>query len=434
MPEFKAIVPASPPAMTGVAKAAGHYRWTIAGVIFFATTLNYIDRNVLAVLAPLLQKTIGWNDIQYSNIVSAFTAAYAIGLLVTGRFLDRVGTRIGYVVVMALWSMAAMSHALARSVLGFATARFLLGLGESGNFPAGVKAVAEWFPRRERALATGIFNSGTNVGPAVAPLVVPLIAVKLGWQWAFVLTGLLGVPWLAAWLLTFRRPQEHPKVSAAELAYINSDPSGPETRLAWPRLLPHRQTWAFVAGKVMSDPIWWFFLFWLPAFLNKRHGLPVTRMGVPLIVVFNVAFVGSIVGGWLPAKFLQWGWSLNRARKTTMLICALVIVPIVFAATVHGLWAAVALISLAAAGHQGWSANLWTLASDVFPRPAVGSVTGIGGFFGAVSGVAFQKLTGYVLQATGSYVPLFLIAGTAYLCGLLMIHLLAPRLAPARLD
>jgi ACS family hexuronate transporter-like MFS transporter len=430
MPELETTEPAITPGVKGV----GRYRWTIAGLLFFATTLNYVDRTVLGVLAPLLQRTIGWNDIQYGNIVSAFTAAYAIGLLLAGRFIDRVGTRIGYVVVMVFWSVAAMSHALVHSVLGFGIARFLLGLGEAGNFPAGVKATAEWFPKRERALATGIFNSGTNVGPTVAPLVVPWIAMKLGWQWAFLLTGLAGLPWIIAWLHMFRRPQEHPRVSAAELAYINSDPADPEIKLPWARLLPHKQTWAFVAGKVMSDPIWWFVLFWLPKFLNTRHGLPITKLGLPLLLIYNVAFVGSIAGGWLPARFLDWGWTLNRARKTTMALCALAIVPIVFAATVQNLWAAVALLSLAAAGHQAWSANLWTLASDVFPRRAVGSVTGIGGFFGGLSGVLFQIFTGHMLQVTGSYFPLFVIAGTAYLIALLLIHTLAPRLAPAKID
>lgn len=416
------------------AAGIGHYRWTISALVFFATTLNYVDRNVLAVLAPLLQRTIGWNEIQYGNIVSAFTAAYALGLLLAGRFIDRAGTRVGYAVVIVFWSVASMGHALVHTVLGFGIARFLLGLGESGNFPAGVKTMAEWFPKKERALATGIFNSGTNVGATVAPLVVPWIAIRWGWQWAFLLTGLSCIPWLIAWMVMYRRPQEHSRVSAGELAYISSDPPDPDINLPWLRLLPHRQTWAFVAGKVMSDPIWWFFLFWLPTFLHRRHDLPITQLGLPLVVIYNTAFLGSIVGGWLPARFLDWGWTLNRARKTTMLLCALAIIPIVFAATVLDLWVAVALISLAAAGHQGWSANLWTLASDVFPRRAVASVAGIGGFCGAVSGVLFQELTGHILQVTGSYFPLFVMAGAAYLLALLMIHALVPRLEPAKIE
>jgi ACS family hexuronate transporter-like MFS transporter len=419
---------------TAPAGQIGRYRWTIPALLFFATTINYIDRGALGVLAPMLQSVIGWNEVQYSNIVSAFTFAYAIGLLVAGRFIDRIGTRLGYAIVITVWSLAAMGHAWAGTVLGFATARFLLGLGESGSFPAGVKTVAEWFPRKERALATGIFNSGTNVGPTIAPFLMYWIASRFGWQWAFLLTGLAGFPWLIVWLAIYRRPQEHPRVSAAELGYINSDPPDTEAKVPWLGLLPHRQTWALIAGKIMSDPIWWFLLFWLPPFLKRQHGIGIDRMGWPLFVIYNVAFVGSICGGWLPARLLSLGWNLNRARKITLLICASLVAPIVFATTLHSLWAVVALISLAVAGHQGFSANLWTLHSDLFPRKAVASVAGIGGFVGSMAAVLFQKLTGYILESTGSYFSIFIMAGMSYLLGVAMIHALVPRLQPAKVE
>ena len=412
---------------TGVG-AIGNYRWSICALLFFATTINYLDRQVLGVLAPLLQKQIGWNESQYGDIVTAFQTAYAIGLLLAGGFIDRVGIRIGYAVALGVWSLATMGHALVRSVPGFATARFALGIGEAGNFPAAVKTVAEWFPRKERALATGIFNSGTNVGATVAPLAVPWIAIHLGWQWAFIATGALGVTWLIAWLSVYRRPQEHPMVSVAELSYINSDPPEQVSKAPWRMLLAHRQTWAILIGKLITDPTWWFLLFWLPKFFNTEHGLSITEFGLPLVVIYNAATVGSIVGGWLPKKFLSLGWPLNRARKTAMLICATAAVPIVFAATVHSLWGAVGIISLAAAAHQGWSANIYTLASDMFPRCAVGSVVGIAGFGGAIGGAAAAKAIGHILQIGLGYAPVFAIAGCTYLAALLILQLMAPRI------
>ena len=323
---------------------------------------------------------------------------------------------------------------MARTPLGFGAARFALGLGEAGNFPAAIKTVAEWFPKKERALATGIFNSGTNVGATIGPLLVLWIARRYGWQSAFVSTGLLSFIPIIFWVRSYRPPQEHPRLSAAELQYIQSDPSEPATRIPWTKLLPHRQTWAFLIGKFMTDPIWWFFLFWLPKFLNTNHGLQLTALGLPLVVIYNAACVGSIGGGWLAARFLKAGWTVNAARKTAMLMCALTIVPIVAAANVHSLWAAVALVSLATAGHQGWSANMFTFASDLFPRRAVASVVGIGGFGGAVGGMFIAALTGWVLQATGSYVPIFVIAGSVYLVALLVIHLLTPTMHPVDLE
>ncbi|MDH7453486.1 MFS transporter [Luteimonas composti] len=425
----------APASASGAATAKiGMYRWRVCAMLLAATTINYIDRQVLGVLAPFLQDEIGWSEIEYGYIVTAFQAAYAIGLLCAGAIIDRLGTRIGYAIAICVWSVAAMSHALAGSVIGFMLARFFLGLGEAGNFPAALKTVAEWFPRRERAFATGIFNSGSNIGAIVAPLMVPLIALSLGWQAAFLATGVLSAVWLATWLLWYRAPERQPRLSQAELAHIRSDPPEPATKIPWSRILRHRQAWAFVAAKFMTDPIWWFFLFWLPKFLHSEHGLSLLGLGVPLVVIFVLADVGSIFGGWLAGRFIRLGWSVNRARKTAMLACALCVVPIVFAAQAENLWVAVLLIGLATAGHQGWSANLLTLPSDLFPRQTVGSVVGLGGFAGAVGGMMIATFTGFLLETTGSYLPVFLMAGSAYLLALLVVHRLAPRLEPARLD
>jgi ACS family hexuronate transporter-like MFS transporter len=416
------------------AKPRGRYRWRVCAMLLAATTINYIDRQVLGVLAPFLQDEIGWNEIQYGYIVTAFQAAYAIGLLCAGAVIDKLGTRIGYAIAIAVWSVAAMGHALAASVAGFMLARFFLGLGEAGNFPAAIKTVAEWFPRRERAFATGIFNSGSNIGAIVAPLMVPLVAAAWGWQSAFLVTGALSMAWLAAWLLWYRAPEQQPKVSAPELQWIRSDPPEQAVRVPWSRIVRHRQAWAFVAAKFMTDPIWWFFLFWLPKFLHSQYGLTLTGLGLPLIAIFVMADIGSIAGGWLAGRFIRLGWSVNKARKGAMLVCALCVVPIIFAARADNLWVAVALIGLATAGHQGWSANVFTLTSDMFPRHAVGSVVGMGGFAGAVGGMMIATFIGFLLQTTGSYVPVFLMAGSAYLSALLVVHLLVPRLAPAQLE
>jgi ACS family hexuronate transporter-like MFS transporter len=396
------------------------YRWRICALLFFATTINYIDRQVLGVLAPYLQTVIGWNEIQYGYIVTSFQAAYAVGLLVAGGVIDRLGTRIGYAISIAIWSLAAMSHALVQSVIGFAAARFALGLGEAGNFPAAIKTVAEWFPRKERALATGIFNSGSNVGAIVAPLAVPWITLRLGWRWAFLFTGFLSASWLIAWLTVYRRggtPVQDDEETAS--------------KLPWGHLLAYRQTWAFLLGKFITDPVWWFLTFWLPKFLNSEHGLTLTDIGPPLVAIYVMADCGSIAGGWIASVFLRRGWSANRARKSAMLICASAVVPVIFAAKARNLWTAVALLGLAAASHQGWSANLFTLVSDMFPRRAVASVVGIGGFGGAVAGMLIATFTGFLLQFTGSYVPLFVMASSAYLLALPVIHLLIPKLEPA---
>lgn len=419
---------------SAVAERVGRYRWKICALLFFAATINYIDRQVLGILAPELQHSIGWNEAQYGYIVTAFQAAYAAAYLFSGRLMDRIGVRTGYSIAIAFWSLAAMAHALASSALSFGVARFALGIGEAGNFPAAIKTVTEWFPKKERAFATGLFNAGTNIGAVVTPLVVPWIAIHYGWRWAFVLTGTIGFLWLVFWLAMYRRPHEHPKVTRGELDYINSDPLEPETRIPWVRLLPHRETLAYALAKFLTDPIWWFFLFWLPKFLYKSYGLTLDKIGLPLVAVYLAADVGSVAGGWLPTFFVGRGWSINAARKTSMLICALAVVPIVLASKATNLWVGVLLLGLATGGHQGFSANLYTVVSDMFPRRAVGSMIGIGGAAGAVGGMLIATGAGLILQFTGSYVPLFLMAGSAYLIALAVLHLLAPRLEQAHLD
>ena len=413
----------------------GRFRWTICALLFFATTINYIDRQVLGILAPYLQKSLHWSEIDYGNIVAAFQAAYAVGLLLFGGVMDRVGTRKGLAGAIIFWSLAAMAHTLARSALGFGAARFALGLGESGNFPAAIKTVGEWFPKQERALATGIFNSGSNIGAVAAPLLVPWIALAYGWRWAFLGTGALGFIWLIFWLGFYRRPEDHPRLSDRERAYIGSDSVDTAEKTSWLRLLGLRQTWAFALGKFLTDPIWWFYLSWLPKFLNKKHGLTLDKIGLPLIVIYLLADFGSIGGGWLSSYLIKRGMRVSLARRTALLTCALLVMPIMFVSQVSGLWAAVLLIGLAAAAHQGWSANLYTLVSDTFPRHVVGSVIGIGGMLGAVGGMGVAIAVGYLLQATGgNYVPLFLIAGLAYVFAFLVVTSLNPRLLPAVLS
>ena len=413
----------------------GRYRWVICALLFFATTINYVDRQVLGFLAPDLQRSIGWNETEYGFIVTAFQAAYAVSLLLVGRLMDWLGTRRGFSLAIAIWSLAAMGHALARSVVGFAVARFALGLGEGGNFPAAVKTVAEWFPKKERALATGIFNAGSNLGPILVPLTVPWIVSHYGWQGAFIITGALGFLWLIFWLPVYRPPEQHPRLSPQELAHIKSDPAEPSAKVSWARLIPHKQTWAFAIGKFMTDPIWWFYLYWLAMFLDKNYGITMATLSLPVIVVYLTADVGSIGGGWLSSTLIKRGWSVNAGRKTAMLVCALCVVPVVFASLASNMWVAVGLISLAAAAHQGWSANIFTMASDMFPRRVVGSVVGIGGMAGAVGGMLFASATGYVLQLTNSnYIPIFIVCGSVYLIALAVIHLLAPRLEAAKVE
>jgi MFS transporter, ACS family, hexuronate transporter len=410
----------------------GNYRWSICALLFFATTINYVDRQVIGLLKPdYLQKEFGWNEIDYSNIVFAFQVAYAVGLLMVGRIIDRIGVYKGFSLAVVVWSVAAMGHSLARSVFGFEFARFALGLGESANFPASIKTVAEWHPRKERALATGIFNAGSNVGIIVAALMVPRVTASYGWQGAFIATGALGFIWLVAWVLLYSPPEKQSRLSSAELAYIRSDAEVGEKSVPWASIIGYRQTWAFAIGKMLTDPIWWVYLFWIPDFLNRTYGISLSQIDVPLITIYLLADVGSVGGGWISSTLIRRGWSVNRGRKTAMLVSAIAVVPVVFAARASSVTVAVLLIGLAAAAHQGWSANIFTLASDMFPKRAVGSVVGFGGMFGAIGGMVIAKFVGYILEWTGSYVPIFILAGSAYLVALLVIHLLAPTMEPA---
>ena len=388
-----------------------------------------MDRQVLGVLKTTLQHDLGWNEIDYSNIVFAFQAAYAAGMVVAGRFIDRVGTRVGYGLAIVFWSLAAMAHALCNSVFGFTLARGALGLGESAAFPASIKTVTEWFPQKERALATGLFNAGSNVGAILTPLVVPWIAIHWGWRYAFLIAGAAGFLWFALWIIVYRTPEEHPRCSARELEYIRSDSPRRSLNLSWTTLLGFRQTWAFLIAKFLTDPVWWFYLFWLPGFLQSAHGLNLMQLGLPLVIIYVISDGGSIAGGWLSSRLIRSGLSVNTARKIAMLVCAACVVPIIAVYKGHGLWITVALIGLAAAAHQGFSANLFTTASDMFPREAIASVVGIGGMAGGVGGMLIAKVVGYALQATGSYLIPFLISGFSYLVALLALHLLAPRLS-----
>jgi ACS family hexuronate transporter-like MFS transporter len=411
------------------------YRWTIVALLFFATTINYVDRQVLGILAPTLQRELAWNETDYGAIVSWFSFTYGIGLLLMGRVVDRIGVRRGYAGSIVVWSLAAMSHALARTVTSFGIARAALGLGESGNFPSAIKTVAEWFPRRERALAIGVFNAGSNVGAIVAPLTVPWIALNWGWRAAFIATGAIGFVWLAFWLAVYREPSRHPRVSSVELAHIRSDPAEPLGNVRWRDLLGHRQTWAFAIGKALTDPIWLFYLFWLPKFLDAKWGVHLATIAFPLIAIYLVADVGSIGGGWFSGVLIARGWSVNRSRKTAMLVAALLIVPTMLAPFAASLWMAVGIVSVAAAAHQWWSANLFTIVGDMFPRQAVGSVIGIGGFAGAMSAMLFQRLTGWILEVSHSnYQIVFVICGLAYVTALGCIQFFAPRLEPINFE
>lgn len=398
------------------------YRWTICALLFVATTINYVDRQVLGILAPTLQRELHWTEADYGDIVSWFSFAYAFGFLIAGRVIDWIGVRRGMAAAVVAWSAAAAATALARTAAGFSLARAALGVSESAIFPGSIKAVAEWFPQRERALAAGIFNAGTNMGAILTPLLVPWIALRWGWQWAFVATGALGLLWLALWIPLYRETN-----SAQTAAPVTA-------RISWLRFFGYRQTWAFIAGKLLADPVWWFYLYWLPKFLDAKYSVKLAQVAAPIIVVYLIADVGSVGGGWISSALIGRGWSVNWARKTTMLAMALLIVPTTLVSRAPNMWTAVLIVGVAAAAHQAWSANVYTLASDMFPRYAVGSVVGIGAFAGAMGGVAFQRITGRVLQANGSdYTPIFAVCGLAYVTAWAIIHLLAPRLEPARL-
>ncbi len=436
------------------AQTIGNYRWRICALLFFATTINYIDRNVLSFAmideffrkemlglpegAVLTQADTDRFKEMMGYVDAAFKLAYAIGFLIVGYVIDRLGTRKGFSIAISVWSIAGVLNGFVGSVKGLSVTRFLLGLGEAGNFPSAVKTVAEWFPRKERSFATGLFNAGANIGVIVTALAVPFITVKYGWRASFVVTGLLGLAVLILWRLIYRKPEEHPQLSKSELDHINSDEDEiVSEKISWWKLLKHRQTWAFAVGKFMADPIWYFYLTWLPDFFNSSESLEqkldLKNIGLPFIIIYLVSDGGSIFFGWLSSRLIQKGWSVNKARKLTMLICAFCVVPIVFASTTNSVYIAVTLIAIAAAAHQGWSANMFTLASDMFPKQTLGSVVGIGSMFGAIGGVLFAASTG-IIRVKFGYIPLFAIAGSAYLIALMLIHLLAPKLDKAELN
>ena len=428
------VRPPTPAAPTDAAQRRIGYRWTIVALLFFATTINYIDRQVLGILAPTLQSELHWSETDYAAIVSWFSFAYGFSLLFAGRIMDWLGSRRGFTLAIIVWSLAAMGHAFARSVAGFSFARAALGIGEAGNFPGANKTIAEWFPKKERAFAIGIFNAGSNVGAIVAPLLVPFLVLTWGWPSAFLVTGAIGFVWLGCWLLLYHEPGQHPRISRQELEFIRSDPPEPGERMSWLGLFRYRQTWAFAIAKAMTDPVWLFYLFWLPKFLDADFGVKLTALAAPLVAIYLVADVGSVAGGWVSSTLIKHGWSVNRGRKTAMLIAACLIVPTMFAPQADSLWLAVALVSVAAAAHQWWSCNLFATVSDMFPKRAVGSVTGIGGFAGMMAAMTFQRTTGYLLETSGgNYQLIFNFLGLVYLAALLIVHLLVPRLEPVEL-
>ncbi len=426
-------------------KSIGNLRWTICALVFFATTINYLDRAVISLLKSTLTKELHWDDADYTNVEIAFKISYAIGLFLAGRVIDKIGTKKGYAWATGLWSLSAIGHAFANNVFSFSAARAALGLTEAGNFPAAIKTIAEWFPKKERALATGLFNSGANIGAIVAPLSVPFIAVMFGWKWAFVITGLLGIVWLYFWNKYYYSPASHPKITPEELAYINSDVevvevgAAPkvEKKYTWGMLLGYKQTWAFAIGKFLTDPIWWFYLFWLPDFLESQYALKGTGIALPVATVYSLSVLGSVGGGYLPLNLIKKNWPVFRARKTSMLMYALLVFPILFAQYLGTLnmWFAVLVIGIAAAAHQAWSANIFTTVSDMFPKHTVGSVTGIGGMFGALGGILLSLLVQKNLfvyyrsinQIETAYYIMFAWCAISYILAWLIMHVLVPK-------
>jgi ACS family hexuronate transporter-like MFS transporter len=420
----------------------GNYRWAVCALLFLATTVNYIDRQILSLLKPILDEQLHWTNEQFGQVNAAFQGAYAVGLLLFGALIDRWGTKLGYAVSIAAWSLAAAGHALVGSIGGFFYARVALGLGEGGNFPSAIKTVALWFPRKERAFATALFNSGANVGAIVAPAVIPWVAFTWGWRAAFVGAGVAGFAWLILWTLFYDVPERIRRLRASELAHIRSDqavgevvPAAPAT-LPWSRILRHRQAWAFVIGKFMTDPVWWFFLIWLPDYFKKTRGLDIKKSWVHLVTIYAIVTVLSIMGSWFTGSLTRRGYSVSRARKTGMLVSACFVLPILLV-TRMGDWGAVVLIGIAGAAHQAWSANLFTSASDMFPKRAIARVVGLGGMAGSIGGILFPLYSGKLLdrfQAAGNvtagYTVLFMICGSAYLVAFAINHLLAPRFEP----
>lgn len=425
-----------PPETNGSHPVRSHYRWTICGLLFFATTINYVDRQILSLLKPILDEEMGWTSTQFGAINSAFQAAYGVSLFFFGWFIDKYGTKVGYAVSIGAWSLAAMAHALVASVPGFFAARVALGLGEGGNFPAAVKATAQWFPRRERALAASLFNSGANVGAILAPMAVPAIAYSLGWHWTFIFAGVAGFAWIALWWPLFEHPEKSHRVSAAELTHIQSDASstGDEGgRVSWRILLRRREAWSFIVAKFLTDPVWWFFLIWLPDFFKKTRGLDIKSSWTLLVGIYSIITVLSIFGGWITGHLTGRGWSVTRARKTGMLVFAVCVMPIAFATRV-GDWTAVVLIGVAGAAHQAWSANLYTTVSDIFPKRAVASLIGVGSTAGSIGGMILPLVTGVVLDRfENGYAVIFGFCSLAYVAAFFINHLLAPKFEPVAL-
>jgi len=423
----------SPANTNSPAPRVGWTRWVVCGFLFAATALNYVDRQTISFLKPVLSKQYGWDQQDYANIVMFFMIAYAIGYVGFGRLIDRIGAKLGYSIAVVIWTIAHLSCAMMGSLTGFKIGQAALGLGQGGNFPAALKAVAEWFPQRERALANGIFNAGTNIGAILTPLIVPFVMLRYGWQAAFVATGSLSVVWLILWTLFYGRPRESKKVSAAELAYIESDQAPPVKRVPWLKLIFVKETWAFAVGKFLTDPVWWFYLFWLPTFFVETYHLKVEVIAAPIIVIYIISDVGSIIGGWISSAMIARGASVNLARKLTMLLCACCVLPVAFATNfVHDLWATTVIIGIAAAAHQAFSANLYTVPSDTFPQAAVGSVSGIGGTAGAIGGIIMALGVGKALQDLHTYTPIFIVAGSIYFVAVLLIHWLSPGLSQTK--
>ncbi|MBN8851572.1 MAG: hypothetical protein BGO55_04655 [Sphingobacteriales bacterium 50-39] len=416
----------------------GNYRWFICMLLFAATTINYIDRQIFGLLKPELEKVFNWTETDYSRIVMAFTVCYAAGLLVYGRIIDRIGTRLGYTISVAVWSTVAMLHAVVRSALGFGIVRALLGLGESGNYPAGVKTVGEWFPPKERALAIGILDSGCNIGACVGPLLVPWLLAVYGWQAAFVVTGSLGFLWLILWLRVYRAPAKHPRVTPAELTYIQSgeeEAVAPTARLTWGQLLRLRQTWAFIIGKFFTDPIWFFFLFWLPSYFSAHFHLDLRKPSLPLVIVYAGTMIGSLGGGQLSSWLIKKGWPVHKARKTALLAAAACVIPIVITRYTTDIRVVVALIGLSAAANQAWSANIFAIVPDMFPQNAISSVVGLGGMAGAIGSFLFPIFIGFILDfyknagnIVAGYNIIFLVCGTSFLAAWVLIHYVTPKM------
>jgi len=414
-------------------KLTTNFRWIILSLLFIATTILYIDRSALGILAPDLQKSIGWSEEQYGIINSVFMIAYAICFILMGTLIDKIGTRKGYLISIGIWSIAALGHALARSWIGFAFARFSLAVGQSGSFPSAIKAVAEWFPKKDRALAVGIFNGGSNMGTILSPLIIPPLVLGFNnWRVGFLWTFPISIIWVLLWLKYFRKPEQSRNVSPQELQYINSDSGNEENtkKLGWKDILPHREAWAIAVAKFMADPIWWFYLFWGAKFLNEKFGVNLKDIGLPFFTIYLVSWGLGIFLGWLSSKFMKMGFSLNQGRKFSLLACALFAVPVAFVPHTTNMWLAVGLIALAAGGHCGWSANVFSLMSDIFPKKAVGSVAGFGGFAGAVGGAIVAFSVGKILQNIGTdgYAIPFAVAGSGYLIALLLVHLLVPKI------